>query len=83
MRSRRRPTVLALASLGARTRPRTASESPLLKKPGDSARILITRLDATGEVDVVPGTGTHKGFRITPLPDPAPLPAVILGSSPT
>jgi predicted metalloprotease with PDZ domain len=65
---------------GARASARVLSETMLLKKPGDSARILIARRNTTREVEVVLGTKTHRSFRITPLPNPGPLQTAILGS---
>ncbi len=49
------------------------------KKPGDRAKLLISRRGGTREVEAVLGTKTEKTFRMTPAAAPGPLQAAILG----
>jgi predicted metalloprotease with PDZ domain len=67
-----------LALDGVRVTPRTVGEMLDTKKPGDTARILLSRHGAIRELDVVLAKKTERTFRITPLPNPTPLQTAIL-----
>ncbi len=67
-----------LAMDGTRITARTMDEILNSKKPGDTLRILLSRRNATREVEVALGKKTERSFRIRPLANPNPLQAEIL-----
>jgi predicted metalloprotease with PDZ domain len=67
-----------LALDGVRVTSRTLAETLSARKPGDTARVLLSRHGAIRELDVVLAKKTERSFRIKPLPSPTPLQTAIL-----
>jgi len=63
---------------GARLSARAMTEALVQRKPGDKAKVLVSRRGIVREVDLVLGKKTERSFRMKPAANPGPLAAAIL-----
>jgi predicted metalloprotease with PDZ domain len=63
---------------GIRLTARAMNEALSQRKPGDRARVLVSRRNTVREVEVVLGKKTERSFQMKPALNPGPLAAAIL-----